>query len=248
MNLSMTEPTVCAIMLTRDRPEMARLAVDCFRAQTYPHGRRRLLIWDSSPDFEAYTTYGEANDITPVPADETDKTIGALRNRSVDFWNDYDIVVHWDDDDWSHPNRIAEQVALLQSTGADCVGYNEMLFWDSRPGQFCGAWLYSNPAPRYALGTSLCYWRRTWERNPFPATSQGEDFRWLAKLAKVQAISSLIKPCCGYPMHEPPTMPRMIASIHGGNTSNAYNPAKMQASEWKRVPEWDKPLLKRMKL
>ena len=39
-------------------------------------------------------------------------------------------------------------------------------------------------------------------------------------------------------------VPRMIARIHGGNTSTAYDPALMRASEmqgsgWRRVPEWD---------
>ncbi len=32
----MNEPTVCAMMLTADRPELAKRAVECFRAQTYP--------------------------------------------------------------------------------------------------------------------------------------------------------------------------------------------------------------------
>ena len=48
-----------------------------------------------------------------------------------------EILIHWDDDDYSHPNRIAEQVALLQSSGADAtVGFREMLFWreDALPG------------------------------------------------------------------------------------------------------------------
>lgn len=242
----MTQPTVCAILLTADRPEMARRAVESFRSQTYP--AKRLLILDSGVTqlgFDSVSTAhgefyvagfyvrGQRGPIVP--------TIGELRNMAnrLRHFDEPDIFVHFDDDDWSHPNRIAEQVALLQSSGADCVGYREMLFWQEkipgkigiepginqmeRPGE---AWLYSNRDPRYCLGTSLCYWRKTWERKPFEATSQGEDERFTTGL-KCVGISTLPGPL-------------MIARIHAGNTSNAYDPADMwKASEWKRVPEWD---------
>jgi len=170
-----------------------------------------------------------------------------MRNYANSLLTDCDIVCHWDDDDWSHLNRIAEQVALLQATGADCVGYNEMLFWDQRPGQQDGidalsaAWLYSNPNPRYALGTSLCYWRKAWKARPFPDMQHGEDTEWL-KGVRSHAVSTfdLMKPAGADP--------RMIARIHAGNTSSGYDPAEMSrhnalpASErqWSRVPAWDK--------
>jgi hypothetical protein len=43
----MSEPTVCCIMLTKDRPALAARAVRCFRQQTYE--RKRLLIVNSEP-------------------------------------------------------------------------------------------------------------------------------------------------------------------------------------------------------
>jgi hypothetical protein len=187
-----------------------------------------------------------------------------------------DIFVHFDDDDFSHPNRIDEQVALLQSSGADVVGYREMLFWREARCPDCGepmkaeagyygmscdhqseirpeAWLYSNPDPRYCLGASLCYWRKTWERKPFEATSQGEDVRFCTGL-KCVAITSMPVATFdigknGDPTNDPKVQPRMIARIHSGNTSTAYrsaNPgedrlrlAELQGSCWKRAPEWD---------
>src|SRR6266568_2655786 len=41
------DPTICAIMLTRDRPAMAARAVESFRRQTYE--RKRLLVVNSGP-------------------------------------------------------------------------------------------------------------------------------------------------------------------------------------------------------
>ena len=261
----MNQPTVCAVMLTADRPELARRAVECFRRQTYP--RARLCVFDTG----LTPALPESRDIrvgifhSPSSAG---KTIGELRNlvakatSGTESGNNPappDIFVHFDDDDWSHPNRIAEQVALLQSSGADCVGYREMLFsrrmvsrmmCDSFGGEGPDgrievdryeAWLYRNPNPGYTLGTSLCYWRRTWERKPFPATNVGEDLQFCTGL-KCFGVSSL----SGHHLSNSGFMattgldPRMIARIHAGNTSTAYDPAKLaKNSEWKRAPEWD---------
>lgn len=235
-----TEPSVCAVLLTANRPEMARQAVECFRRQTYQ--QKRLCIVNSGPGTILDDETHEISEPCFIGADAL--TIGELRNLGNDA-SEYrpfstrkqpDILIHWDDDDYSHPNRIAEQVALLQSSGADCVGYNEMLFWDSREGEKNGldaldaAWLYSQPNPSYALGTSLCYWRKTWKHRPFEATSVGEDLRFTNGL-KVAAKSAL---------SPNPMEPRMIARIHLSNTSDAYRPEAMaRASEWKRVPERD---------
>ena len=251
----MTQPTVCAILLTADRPEMARRAVESFRSQTYP--AKRLLILDSGVTqlgFDSVSTAhgefyvagfyvrGERGPIVP--------TIGELRNMAnrLRHFDEPDIFVHFDDDDWSHPNRIAEQVALLQSSGADCVGFREMLFWRDSKNFGCQiadvgeAWLYSNPDPRYCLGTSLCYWRRTWERKPFEALptsapdSASEDARFITGLNCVGISGTAGEECA---------QPRMVARIHAGNTSQAYDPRNMERSNrvrggpWRRVPEWD---------
>lgn len=248
----MSEPTVCAIMLTRDRPELARKAVECFRAQTYEN--KVLLIWNSGKEPSEY--YGsETNEqITEIWGASNDgDSIGRLRNDAVSFWNAFPIMIHWDDDDWSHPNRIAEQVALLQASGAEVVGYNEMLFWREprRPSlegecaqiHFGDAWLYSNSKPpAYALGTSLCYWRKTWEAHHFADETQGVEDHWLRETNLV-SVSSIGEPYRGkvgtaYLGDEP----RMIARIHAGNTSNGYKLEEYVAlgtTNWKRVSEWN---------
>ena len=260
----LSDPTVCAVLLTADRPEYARRAVECFRRQTYQ--RKFLLVWDSGKTAAGIEAADNELWVRETPC--ADRTIGTLRNSAIHAAfsraDDKDVVVHFDDDDYSHPNRIAEQVAFLQSSGADVVGFREMLFWREARCPDCGepmkaeagyygtscdhqseirpeAWLYSNPDPRYCLGTSLCYWRKTWERKPFEATSQGEDIRFCTGLDCV-GVSSLIAPN-GIAFTEP-MKPRMIARIHSGNTSTAYRPELMaaierQGGEWKRSPEWD---------
>ncbi len=291
-------PTVVAVMLANSRPEMVARAVKSFRAQTYEN--KSLWIFDTSETFEMLRDVQDPPQPFP-PAGNVQigyepsfagKSIGALRNEAINraLWPD--IICHWDSDDWSHPNRIAEQVALLQSSGAECVGYDEMLFWKepkdaemdvstfdgppkSQPVKLPGeAWLYRSTLPNYAIGTSMCYWRETWERTPFALydDSKGcDDLYWFngdpkrgvnpVKIVSASGIPAI--PECMVPkpigggrveltdplraFRENPELdlnPRMIASLHGGNTCAEIKPGV----EWTRVPDWDSVCRKSMQL
>jgi hypothetical protein len=224
----MSQPLVAAVMLcSRGREQMGLRAAESFALQTYEN--KILAMFDTST---------------------WDGTIGGMRNRAAETLIGHDILIHFDDDDWSSPRRIAEQVELLQSSGADVVGYNEMLFSDERSSQARNreAWLYRNTDPRYALGTSLCYWSKAWERSPFEAIDEGEDWRFTSRL-KCVGVSSLVgvheNIACysGISTGVPKILPhqtRMVARIHAGNTSKAYRAEAMNKSgEWSRVPAWD---------
>jgi hypothetical protein len=236
------QPTVVAVCLTADRPDMTRQAVDSWRRQTYKN--KKLLILDSSLNSTPGLPYGCPDATTVWMPDMNGKKVGELRNAAnfcAADWGEADIIITADSDDISHPLRYAEQVALLQSS--ECVGYNECLFWrepvkcsacEDRPGE---AWLYTNRSATWALGTSLCYWRKAWERAPFAALNSGEDTEWFNRV-KVRAISSLHN----QPPESPLKNPRMVARIHAGNAGNpAYWPAEMAKAphHWRRVPEWD---------
>ena len=251
----MSEPLVCAVMLVNGRPEMVKRAVASFRAQTYP--RKSLLVLNSGPrlPFPAF----------PVHLCTAPKSVGSLRNQANSVPETAKIICHFDSDDWSHPNRIAEQVALLQSSGADAVGYREVMFWRQPSAEdrkafsdvaaraavsreavaragFCSeageAWLFTHPQQNWCHGASLCYWRQTWERKPFPDTSSpgnprgaGEDLVWQAGLKRT-AVSAIEAERRN--LNEPYT-PRLICGIHGGNTATK----DLISPEWRRVAEWD---------
>lgn len=218
----MSTPLACAICLVDGRPEMTRRAVESFYDQTYEN--KRLMLFDTGADdctYE-YMSLGRPSCRMIVSRhfpDLNGKSIGELRNLAIEeassWWQEPpDVIVHMDSDDLSHPRRIEEQVALLESSGAEAVGYHEAIFWDERlaataddaaMGVFedytfkgrCEAYLYSNPRPNYAIGASLAYWRSTWEPHPFPhlpipgnRQSAGEDAQWL-KDVKCVAISGV---------------------------------------------------------
>lgn len=111
-----------------------------------------------------------------------------------------DIICHWDDDDWSDPLRIAQQVDLLLSSDADLVGYHSMFFADERCSR---AWVYFNSVD-YALGTSFCYRAAFWDRCPFPPVQTGEDGAML-KSARLVTM---------------PANNMMVARLHAQNSSS----------------------------
>jgi hypothetical protein len=114
-----------------------------------------------------------------------------------------------------------------------------MLFWDTTEGQFCGAWLYRSRSSDGLLGTSLMYWRETWERVPFRTIHEGEDTVWQLDLVshgvEKAACSSL--PKAG--------QPRMIAAIHGNNTTSRIQPG---VREWRKASQWDKYCQEKMEI
>lgn len=216
---------VGAMMLTADRPKYEERAVRCFFRQTYLNSS--LFILDSGQ--VSYKLYG----LTPEQSKrvalmrlqrKSSDTIGGLRNVAAAAMVNCDVIIHWDDDDYSGPDRIQDMMAMLQGNGApQCVGYSHAIFADRRviPAQ---AWWFRSTEPNYCIGGSMAYHRSAWLNRKFPETSQGEDTEWARPLHRVASSGSY----------------DWVADIHGGNTSNAYDPKLMAAAEeWQRCPEND---------
>ncbi len=244
----MSEPLVVGVCLTADRADMTARAIRSFEAQIYQ--RKCLLVLDSGKEGPDLRT-----SIRLIYKRLTSKyPVGELRNIANAMAGGADIIAHFDSDDWSHPRRLEEQVALLQATGADCVGYSQILFWDSRKSE---AWIYENDAldistkfnPGYEdsyppVGASYCYWRAAWERLKFPEIAKGEDTDWKRKGARCYGesgvsprtlISNGEKLLDVTPMSFDQT-PRLVCEIHGANTSSSI---QQGFDEFRRAPQWD---------
>lgn len=113
------------------------------------------------------------------------------------------VILHWDDDDWSHAERMSEMVNALQFVPVS--GYYSILF--AAPDGTIR--LYDYHSPRHALGTSLAYRREWWESHPFvPHAHVQEDHTFATEAARMHAIRT-------FPGHH-----RMVARDHAGNTSS----------------------------
>jgi glycosyltransferase involved in cell wall biosynthesis len=138
-------PFVSALMITRCRPALAALAIECFRAQTWPH--RELVIVDhgARDDLSRHVERLGDRRIRHIRLGPSRTPLGTLRNRSLaearGTW-----ICQWDDDDLSHPARIAMQMTAARLLRADaCLLFRETL-WRAGRGHLAwsGARLWEN--------------------------------------------------------------------------------------------------------
>jgi hypothetical protein len=142
-------PQVTAVMLTANRPQQARLAVGCYRRQSWPN--RRLLIGNTGDDRSLEPWLEELGDpsIDLVPMARAGRTLGELRNALVDR-ADGDFVCVWDDDDLHHRHRIETQMAAVTAAGADACVLARITIWSPGTAQV------AIPKHRPWEGTLLC--------------------------------------------------------------------------------------------
>jgi glycosyltransferase involved in cell wall biosynthesis len=227
----MSQPLAACLMPTAGRIHLLPRAVRSFRQQTYQN--RMLVLLSNDPEEDGFiaSLYNGDNIITH--AAPPGKTLGHYRNVTAQLAvaAGAKIAVHFDDDDWSHPERVAEQVAALGSSDRDCVGYRTGLFWDEQKGK---AWMYHNGLISYCLGNSMCYRLTVWDRIPFPEINRGEDWQWLRQVDSIG-------------LH--PESPRIIAAVHEENAERY--PIEQYAGSspsWQRAAEWDELCRREMAL
>ena len=178
----MSEPLVSCLMPTADRRRYVPLALATFLEQDY--GPRELIVLDDGHD-------PIADLIPPDPRIRylylrAGRSLGEKRNEACRLARG-DILVHWDDDDWSAPWRVSYQVAELQRHAADVCGLDRLWFYD--PDRDL-AWRFRYPAGRtpWLAGSTLCFRRHLWERRPFPNLSVGEDTLWIAEAVGARVL------------------------------------------------------------
>jgi glycosyltransferase involved in cell wall biosynthesis len=101
-------------LVTRNRAALARRAVHCFAAQTWPN-RELVIVDDGEEDYEP--TLAPYRDRCAIayhrfPRDPARK-LGAARNLSLERATG-EFCIQWDDDEWYHPERIAVQMGAVE--------------------------------------------------------------------------------------------------------------------------------------
>jgi len=201
---------VSAIMPTRGRQKWARQAMRSFMAQTYEP--KELVILDDADDL-SYPDADQMPELKYFMAIRSIKyymsvgpqcSIPEKRNWCCEMASGK-IVIHWDSDDWSAPNRIADQVQRLEESDKAMTGYNSILFYEEQTAIW-GRYVLDNVS---AFGTSLCYRKSWWMDHPFDeALTIGEDNRAVMIAGGEQQFVT----ADGTSM--------MVARVHAGNTSH----------------------------
>jgi SAM-dependent methyltransferase len=181
----MNAPLVSCIMPTADRRAFVPQAIRCFLGQDYVP--RELLVVDDGA--EAIADLVPADERIRYVRLETRLPIGRKRNYACDITHG-EVIVHWDDDDWSAPWRVRVQVDALLRADADACGLSRLWFYDPvvrRAWEYC----YPEDELRWVAGGTLCYRRELWRRSPFPDVDTGEDtsFVWSLPPARVLPLA-----------------------------------------------------------
>jgi glycosyltransferase involved in cell wall biosynthesis len=196
---------VTCLLLTRNRRRWLPWSLRCAQYQTYPS--TEILVVSSGEDVsDLIPPEVRSLKLSGKPA------IGSMRNAGCEAARG-EVVAHFDDDDFSHPRRLEDQVRRLISSGRSVSGYRSMRFTDG------GRWWLYQGSGDYALGTSLVYRRDFWQRNRFPDLNVGEDNQFVSR---ARACGAIVTVNAGE---------MMWASIHEQNTS----PRSVKGKQWRQL-------------
>lgn len=133
----------CMLVTAKGRFELARQSIRCFIDQTYTN--KELLIVNEGPEpyqrqIQTFVDSLGRNDIRCCwLRGEGEYTLGGLRNIAVGLSRG-EIVVQWDDDDFSMPQRLSAQYAFMKKQEgrvcwlSDQLHYywpTQQLYWDN---------------------------------------------------------------------------------------------------------------------
>lgn len=194
-----SHPLVSCLMVTRDRPELARRSVRCFLRQEYPACELVIVEDGADRSLEQWVLGLAEPRIRHLRLPDDRLTLGELRNRAVEAAAG-ELVAQWDDDDLSHPQRLALQVAVLADSGAEAALLERQIIW----------W----PERRRLAVSSSRIWegsflaRKTF-LTPYPPLRHGEDTPVIEALLRERRVALLDAPWV------------FVYCFHGDNTFNA---------------------------
>src|ERR1700682_5440415 len=179
-------PLVSCVMPTTARRRLfVPQAIRYFQRQDYPN--KELLVVDDGAEPIAELVPDDPQ-VRYIRLEGT-RTLGVKRNLCVEAARG-DLIMHWDDDDWTSSQRISYQRQALLRADAEICGLTQMIFYELASGR---AWLYEYPRGLrpWLAGNSLLYTREVWRRSPFPDVQVASDTRfvWSQKMDRSIAVA-----------------------------------------------------------
>jgi hypothetical protein len=191
------EPLISCVMPTWNRRDFIKASIDCWLKQTYEN--KELIIVDDGDD-KVRDLIPRKKGIRYFKRDK--KEITGTKRNSCNELSKGDIICHFDDDDWSAPDRLEHQLGLLRSTGKPITGYGTLYFWNVTEQK---AMRYIAPIAGYVCGTTLMYLKSYWKDHPFLPKQEASDNSFVYPALKLIANS-----------HD---AGHMVARIHNHHTS-----------------------------
>lgn len=212
---------VSCVCPSGDRPTYLQQAVDCFLSQTYENSE--LLIIDDGMVPMPKVMHPRIRHLYLPRANP--RLITGMKRNVMNALAQGEIIIHWDDDDYSCPTRVVEQVAFLESSGAEVVGYPDCYFFRETDRRVWNYRFLGGSMP-YAVGTTLCYWRRWWADHHFQSKPIGEDTLFAYEATNANKLA-----CC-------PNNGRVVArNLSTGVAKVNFANEEFVPATWEELPE-----------
>jgi len=170
------QPLVSCIMpTTGERRRFLPQAIRGFQRQTYPN-LELVILCDGEDDMSDLIPRDDER-ICYFYMGRQRHTHGAKLNVGCERATG-DLIAHWDDDDWSHPDRLSFQVGALLAEEAEICGISQLLFFEIGTAL---VWLCRTPALLHPslyycpFGASYLYRRGYWSSSPFSDLPRDSD-------------------------------------------------------------------------
>lgn len=121
-------PMISCIMVTKNRSEQAKLAIQCFQNQTYTN--KELIIVDDDSGDRLAQHINELGDRTIHywHLEPNQQALSELQNFALTHTSG-PYICQWDDDDLADPMRLELQMTALQILNADACFLQRLLLW-----------------------------------------------------------------------------------------------------------------------
>ena len=126
-------PMVSCLLVTKNRFHQAIKAIQCFLRQSYPN--RELIIVDDGLDTQLKDWVKALNndDIRFFHLPDEGKKLGVSTQFIPAICPQGAFIAQWDDDDFSHPNRLLYQMTLVIKFNLDgCTLQREQLWFAAK--------------------------------------------------------------------------------------------------------------------
>ncbi len=180
-----TDALISCLCVTERRVPLLRRAVTCFLAQTW--SARELLVVHEDADTATCDWLARHPHplIRPLRIASSPRlSLGEKRQLSVEAARGQ-YVANWDDDDWSAPTRLAEQMQVIDDSGRAVCVLHQWIVYDQSLGQ---AWLSAGRL----WEASMVARRSVMPR--YQPINREEDTRVVQELARGEHIAALRSP------------------------------------------------------
>src|ERR1035441_4987246 len=165
----MAKPLVsCITVTTAKRKEYFPQLLRCWWEQTYLNSELVVVSEDDMSD--VLPVHPRIRFVSCVPG----TSLGQKRNIACENANG-EIIAHFDDDDWSSPERLTECVEVLLAKKVFLTGYRVNRFYEVDT-KLARIW---DGGPNWVQGATFCYAKSFWRNHKFADIATGEDLKFL---------------------------------------------------------------------